>query len=200
MNEFEVSKEFLEENKSNLSQFISKSRKKSGPYSKKDKEKRREEIHRLHFEYGYSARQIANMMKINRNTVNSDLNYWYSKIVESKNIFDPETEIIIILERLEIQYIRLRKQYDRTNSQQEKNSIERLMLDVNSKIISTNHRLAESTMKVMDSATRRLNEWLEQDRSKMRYMTLSDRIRVSFEAHEKITRIINEDKKRGPDI
>ena len=92
MNEFEVSKEFLDEQKSNLRQFIPDKKSKKlkshgrGPYSKREKELRREEVYRLHFDYNFSARKIADMMKIQRNTINSDLTYIYSKIVESKNI------------------------------------------------------------------------------------------------------------------
>jgi len=182
--------------RTNLSQFEPKPHRR-GPYSKKDKEARRIDIHKLHFDYGYSARQIEEITKIRRNTINSDLNYWYSKIVENNNILDPEIAISISLERLEAQYTRLREQYDQADSQQEKNTLERLMLDVNSKVINTNHRLAESTIKTMDSATNRLNDWLEKDRSKIRYMTLFDKIRVSSKAHEKIKMIINEDQKKG---
>ncbi len=197
MNEFGVTAEFIEQNKQYLSQFEQSTTHRRGRYSKKDREARREEIHKLHFDYSYSARQIAGMMKIQRNTVNSDLNYWYSKIVESKNIIDPEIAIIIILERLEIQYTRLREQCDKTDSQQEKNAIERLILDVNSKIMYTNHRLAESTIKVRDTATKRLNEWLEEEKSKTRYVTSFDRIRVSINTQEEIAKIIHEDQKKG---
>lgn len=195
MSELDISQEFLEENKK-LCQPMPKSRR-QGRYSKKNKEARRNEVYRLQFDYGYSARKIADIMKVSRNTVNGDVSYWYSKFLESNKIFDPETVVVMTLERLEIQYTRLREQLDKTDSQQEKNTIERLMLDVNSKFINTNLRLAESTIKIMDSATRRLNHWLEDDRSKMRYMTLFDRIRVSEKAQEKIERIISEDQKKG---
>ena len=195
MSELDISQEFLEENKK-LCQPMPKSRR-QGRYSKKNKEARRNEVYRLQFDYGYSARKIADIMKVSRNTVNGDVSYWYSKFLESNKIFDPETVVVMTLERLEIQYTRLREQLDKTDSQQEKNTIERLMLDVNSKFINTNLRLAESTIKIMDSATRRLNHWLEDDRSKMRYMTLFDRIRVSEKAKEKIERIISEDQKKG---
>jgi len=54
--------------------------KKGGRYNKKDQEERRRKVHRLYFEYGYSARKISEMMKINRNTINADIKYWYSEI------------------------------------------------------------------------------------------------------------------------
>lgn len=196
MNEIEISEEFLEENRQNLRQFTPKSRRR-GPWSKRDKEARREKVYLLHFDYNFSARKIADMMKIQRNTVNSDLTYLYSKIVESKNIIDPATAIVITLERLDIQYERLRERYDKTDSHQDKNAVEHLMLNVNSRIMSINQRLAESTIKVMDDATERLNDWLKQDRSETRYMTFFDRLRVSATARDKIQKIINEDQKKG---
>ena len=54
--------------------------KKGGPYTKNEKMKRQNEVYRLHFELGYSAVKISDMMKINRNTINSDINYWYSSL------------------------------------------------------------------------------------------------------------------------
>lgn len=168
-----------------------------GPYSKRDKEARREEVYRLYFDCSYSARKIADMMKVNRNTVNVDISYWYSKFVEKANILDPATTIIATLERLEFQYERLRERYDKTDSNQEKNAIDRLMLDVNSKIIYTNHRLAESRIKIMNSTTEGINDWLKQERRETRFMTLFDRIRVSAESYEKIEEIISADKKKG---
>ena len=46
-----------------------------GPYTKDERTKRQNEVARLHFEYGYSAVKIAEMMKVNRNTINSDIKY-----------------------------------------------------------------------------------------------------------------------------
>jgi hypothetical protein len=76
----DVSSKFLGEN-----QKFSKSlkNKKGGPYNKADRHARRAEVYRLHFEFGYSAIRIADMMKINRNTINGDVSYWFDKI--SKN-------------------------------------------------------------------------------------------------------------------
>ena len=196
MDELNISEEFLEENKQNLRQFAPKSRRR-GPYSKIEKERRREEIYRLHFDYGYSARKIADLMKIERNTINADLNFVYANILENTNIIDPATTITLYLERLDIQYLRLRERYDKTGSNQEKNTIEKLMLDVNSRIISTNQRISESTVRVMDSATERLNEWLKDERSNTRYITMFDRFRVSIKAKEKIQQIIKADQKKG---
>ena len=56
----ECSSEFIEENK----QIKFENRKKGGRYSKEQKDKRLQEVYRLYFDYGYSARKIAELMKI----------------------------------------------------------------------------------------------------------------------------------------
>ncbi len=48
-------------------------RKKGGPYPKSEKRKRLEEVHRLHFDYCYSARKIAEFLNVNRGTINRDI-------------------------------------------------------------------------------------------------------------------------------
>jgi len=78
----QITSDFLDENEK-LCQTKPKS-KKGGPYSKEQKEKRRNEVYRLHFDYGYSARKIAELMKINRNTINGDIDHWYSRIIPKK--------------------------------------------------------------------------------------------------------------------
>ena len=50
-------------------------KKKGGPYTKDEQRKRRDEVYRLHFEYSYSARKIAEFLKINRSTINRDIMY-----------------------------------------------------------------------------------------------------------------------------
>ena len=80
-------------------------------------------------------------MKINRNTVNGDITYWYFEIGKSYDILNPEIAIIISFRRLEIQRLRLREQLDKTESFQEKSVLERLMYDIDSKILYTNHKL-----------------------------------------------------------
>ena len=56
--------------------------KKGGPYPKSEQRKRREEVFRLHFEYDYSARKIAEFLKINRGTINRDIMYWHADIAK----------------------------------------------------------------------------------------------------------------------
>jgi len=188
----EITSEFIKENQNNLSQFKPKSRRR-GPYSKDEKESRRSEVYRLHFEYGYSARKIANLMKVARNTINSDVDFWYSKIVISTDDFHPDYEVLLGIERLQVQRTRLREQLDKAESFQEKIAIERFLSDLDSKIMNTHLRLTDSNRRAFDFATKRLNEWLEQNNHKVRYLTLFDKISVSLRAVKQIDKIIEND-------
>lgn len=189
-----VSKEFIEENR--ISSVIKKCGKKGGPYTKDEKIKRQNEVYRLHFDYGYSARKIAELMKMSRSTVNSDLDYWYSKILQNGDVLYPEAAAKITLERLDIQRSRLREQLDKASSLQEKLAIERMMYEIDSKILNTYNRMADSMKRVVELSTQRVNEWLEKNNSKDRYMSFFDKISVSSDAQKKINSIIENDRKR----
>lgn len=87
----DIASEFIAQLDSQLCQTMPKS-KKGGPYPINQKQKRQNEVYKLHFEYGYSARKIAEMMMINRNTINGDLQYWYDAGTYSVTVsaFDDE--------------------------------------------------------------------------------------------------------------
>ena len=186
-----VTDEFLEQNSSYAEK---KPVKKGGPYSKNDKDKRMNEVYRLHFEYGYSARKIAEMMNVNRNTINGDIDYWFSRISKDVNLFDPSTMIVRGIARMEIQLTRLREQLDKVKNYSERMSIERLIYDINCKIMHTYERLTHSTYSVHKLATEWLNQYMEKNKKPERYLTWFDTISVSKKAQEKINRIIKEDK------
>ena len=189
----EIELNFLEENESNLSQFMPKSRKR-GPYSKQEKESRRNEVYRLHFDYGYSARKISELMKVNRNTINGDISYWYSKVTSNHNVFDPEIDILICLKRFEVQRTRLRIQTDTTTEFHDKIALERLILDIDSKILQVYQKLGESSKRIMDAVTTNLNHEMKNQKKDTRYMLLFDKITASKRAKEKIEQIIREDR------
>jgi len=189
----EITQEFIAENQNNLGQFMPKSHKR-GPYSKQELEKRRNEVYRLHFEYGYSARKIAELMSINRNTINGDINHWYSK-VEKSNDGQVESAIFTILERLDIQRSRIREYLDKTTDISEKITIEKMILDLDYKIIQINQKTSESTKRIMNYAIEFLNEHLKTQNQKDRYLTFGQKMAVSDSAIKKIDKIISEDKK-----
>jgi len=109
--------------------------KKGGPYTKQKQEKRRDEVFKLHFEYGYSAVQIANILNVNRNTINEDIKYWYSELYQDKDNFSRDW-LDKQFTRLEIQRARLRKELDEDISLKDRLQVERLITNVDLSICS----------------------------------------------------------------
>ena len=190
----QVSDEFLKQNSEYAK--IKKSTKKGGPYSKNEKAARRNEVYRLHFEYGYPARKIAELMNVNRNTINGDIDYWYSKIIKKEEINNPEYLIVLNLEGMKVQMTRLREQLEKAKNNSERISIERLIYDINSKIINTYQKLASSVARTHELATQWCNYAMKKNGKSEQYISYFDTISVSKKAQHRIKKIIDEDRKR----
>lgn len=188
----QVSKEFIEENQITLDQFSPKQRR-SGPYIASEKEARRNQVYKLNFDYGYSARKIARQLKVSRNTINLDIRYWYDQITKNFNIVDPSVAVAKQIERFEIQRTRLRTKLDKTRTTSEQISIERLILEIDNKITQIRIKIKESSTQVHKLATRWLNDKMKQMKNDDRYITFDDTIKVSDKSHDKINRILNQD-------
>ena len=185
-----VSSEFLKDNQTCCKTSSKPRKKKGGPYSKTDRQTRRDEVYRLHFDYGYSALKISELMKINRNTINGDIQHWYDKVV--RNWRDTSLDLMVTkhIERLELQRTRLREYLDKTESLQEKLAIERMILDVESKIGHTHLKLCDSIEQAHKLGTKWLNEWMKKNNYRNRYISYGDMMRVPSKSHEKIRSLI----------
>ncbi|MCA2004042.1 MAG: DUF4349 domain-containing protein [Candidatus Nitrosotenuis sp.] len=184
----QISTDFIEENYAKLCQ-----KKRGGPYTRKDKQTRRNEVYRLHFDYGYSARNISELMNINRNTINSDIDYWYSRIANIA--YQPEMTVFTIKERLENQRVRLRELLDSASTVSEKLAIEKMITDIDTKLANIHLRIVDAMWRVHENGINMLNEHLEDIKSNERFMLYYDRIKVSSKTHKKIEEIINKDRK-----
>ena len=191
---FQVTNEFIKQN--SKYKKIKKSRRKGGRYSVNDKAIRQDEVYRLHFEYGYSARRIADLMKVNRNTVNGDIDYWYSKILKHIDLFNPEYEVILKLKQMEIQRTRLRECLDKIKNNSEKIRIERLIYEIDSKEAYTYLKLTKTAFRIQKEIFEKVNKQMEEFGKPDRFLTLLDTISVSKKAHQRIRRIINVDRAR----
>jgi len=187
-----ITEEFILENKNHYPK-VNSQRRKGGPYSKQQRDKRREEVYRLCFEYGYTARKISELMKINRNTINGDVQYWYNKVVKNWNGLDPEFLVIRNIERLELQRTRLVENLHRTKIQQEKIPIERLAFDIESKILQIQLKMNASAEKAHTLATKWLNGWMKKNNLKDRYISYGDTVSVSGKTYEKIRRLLKDE-------
>ncbi|MCE2506240.1 MAG: hypothetical protein J4F36_07200 [Nitrosopumilaceae archaeon] len=188
----DVSSDFIESGKP----MNSTTKKKGGPYSKDEKIKRQNEVYRLHFEYGYSARKVAELMKINRNTINEDIFFWYDKIAASSEILNPENSILVSIQRFNVQRSRLRENLDKVENFQQKHAIERMIFDIDSKILNTQLKLESSVMRIHKLGIEHLNNWLKKNKKDERYITYFDIMSVSEKAKQRISKIIKEDRKK----
>lgn len=100
--------------------------KKGGPYTKKEQDDRRQEVFKLHFEKGYSAIKISEMLNVNRNTINEDIRYWYSELASELN-HDVTTWAIEQYHNFESQKNRLVEHLEKEESIQYKIALEKLI-------------------------------------------------------------------------
>jgi len=109
-------------------------KKSGGPYNENDRNHRRQEVYRLHFELGISALKIAEMMEVNRNTINSDIRFWYSTLEDEWKKISIKQWIMKQINRLEDQRSRLLEELEKQESASQKISIERLLLEIETRI------------------------------------------------------------------
>lgn len=129
---------------------------KGGPYTKDEQRKRLDEVYRLHFEYGYSARKIADFLKVNRSTINRDVMQWYANIATKWRHKEPAFFVINHIERMEVQRTRIRKQLDASKTFQEKMLLEKFILDIDMKIGNLQMKLVQSRTNIKQYAEDKL--------------------------------------------
>ena len=124
----------LEQNLVNSQSVFKSKNKKGGPYSKKDRNLRIDQVCKLHFEYGYSAKKISELMEVNRNTVNDDIKQLYSTLESNWEKSSSSSLLQSHIASIVAQKSRLREELDNTEKISEKLAIEKIILQVESKI------------------------------------------------------------------
>lgn len=195
----QITPDFLEENEK-LCQTMpkSESKKEGGPYPKSQKITRRNEVFKLHFEYGYSARKIADVMKINRNTINSDITYWYSHLKKQDDSITVDDWLNKLLYRLETQRSRLMEKLDRTTGFTNLMILEKMIFEIDIKLTQIMIKLQTTNQTQYDNTIKLFNDWLEQHGYKERYVLWGQTLRVTYNTSEKIKKIIRSDKYQKP--
>ena len=164
--------------------------KKGGPYTKKEQEERRSEVFRLHFEYGYSARKISQLMNINRNTINRDVSFCYAKLRNDYHKDDFNDWLNKQLFRLELQRARFRQELDYEITLQEKLQVEKMILEIDSKITNLILKLKNSYHEDIELAVEYINKWMKKTGSEFRYMSHGSLHRLSEKSRDKICKIL----------
>lgn len=108
--------------------------KRGGPYTKQEQEQRRVKVYELYFEKGDSALKIAETLGVNRNTVNSDIKYWYTQIIAQIGGQNVGAIVLKEIERLEIQRKRLLEQLEKQTDFASKVALEKMIFEIDSRI------------------------------------------------------------------
>jgi len=182
----QVSEEFVEANK-NLCKPMQRS---SAPYSKKDRFARRQEVYRLHFDLGYPAVKIAELMKINRNTINNDIKNWYFKLAKEWDSYDIRACIVKQMNRLESQRSRFKEELENQKDLESKILVERLILEIDEKISKIMLTMVKTTQSINDFAINQINTWMGQSKLDYRFVGRWSVEMVPKKKYEKIIEIL----------
>jgi hypothetical protein len=195
--DFEINKEFIEENKKinpNLVRHGQNHKQKFAPFTKSQRRKRRMEVYKLHFEHGVPATRIAELMKVDRNTINNDLKILYRKAL---NDYDPDD--MSLDDILQKQFLRLETQRDRlclylcdAKDINNKIAIERLIADIDFKLIGAIERVNHSTRRFWDEIINRVNKIADIEKLDVRYSSLYELHKISIDSRKSLNKLKEE--------
>ncbi len=170
-----------------------KFQKNGGPYSISDRHKRRNEVFRLHFEQGYSATKIADMMKVNRHTISSDIQYGYEKLKKIWTKYDLESIGIRQFQRHENQRLRLEARLEVTDSDRDRIAYEKLIFDIDREIPNLFHKITNTQDMLYYHITKQMNILSEKNNLGMGFVCMHDMFRVSPETAKEVEKLLEED-------
>lgn len=140
--------------------------KKGGPYPKLEQDKRRMAVFNFHFEKGYSAVKIAEMLGVNRNTVNEDIKYLYAQTREEIQEHTLETWALKQYQRMEIQRNRLLGAIEEHPSFQVAITLEKMLADLDKRInefvlpLIKKHEYEEERNEITEDIIKEIVEYL----------------------------------------
>jgi len=109
--------------------------KKGGPYTKKEQEERKIQVHHLHFEENKSAVKISELLNVNRNTINDDIRYWYLQLANEIKAQDLTAKMTKQIQRMEIQRDRLLDELEETESFDDKIKLEKFISEIDNRLV-----------------------------------------------------------------
>jgi hypothetical protein len=162
-----------------------KPRHKNSPFTRIQRKERRDEVYRLHFDNGMPATRIAELIKVDRNTINNDLKILYKKAMKDYNSdmsFDDIIEKQLL--RLETQRDRLLLDLCDVKDINTKITIERLIADIDFKVIGLMERLNQNLAQHWDAVVEHVNKIAEKEKLKIRYTNLFELYRISIDTRQ----------------
>jgi hypothetical protein len=147
-------------------------------------------VYRLHFDNGIPATRIAELIKVDRNTINNDLKILYNRAIREYN---PDLTFDDIIEK---QLLRLETQRDRlclylcdakdTNS---KLTIERLITDIDFKVIGVIEKMDQNIVQHWNAVMEQVNKIAEKEKLKTRFTSLFELYRISIDTRQDLDKL-----------
>ena len=178
----------------NLVKHRQNSRHKFAPFTKSQRRKRRTEVYKLHFEHGMPATRIAEIMNVDRNTINNDLKFLYQK---SLNDYNPDN--MSLDDIVEKQLLRLETQRDRlglylcdVKDVNTKIAIERLVADIDFKLIGAIEKVNHNSSRFWDELLKGINKVAEIKKLDVRYTSLFELRKISIDSRKSLNELREE--------
>jgi hypothetical protein len=203
--DFEINQEFIEENKNiipNLVRHGQNRKHKFAPFTKSQRRKRRMEVYKLHFEHGMPATRIAELMKVDRNTINNDLKILYRGALNDYNLDDMNLDDIVQkqLLKLETQRDRLSLYLSDAKDINSKIAIERRIADIDFKLIGAIEKVRHNSGRFWDEIIKKVNKIAEDNKMDIRYTSVYELRQISTDSRKSLNKLKQEvlnEKKRN---
>jgi len=121
--------------------------KKGGRYTKKEQEERKIQVYHLHFEENKSANKIAELLNVNRNTINEDIRYWHLQLANEMKAQDLTAKMTKQIQRMEIQRDRLLENLDEAEEINDKIKLEKFISDIDNRLAQLFSKMISSGIK-----------------------------------------------------
>lgn len=180
---------FITENQK-LAQTIQFSKRKGGRYTKAERQKRRAEVFRLHFELSYSAEKVAQMMNVNRHTIQDDIRYWYTQLAKEWNEPSFEGWLQKQVNRLEHQRQRLLGYLNSTDDMEKKLSIERQLFDVDNRLAQIASNAYTNNISNWQTVSKIVNDFAKKQGMKERWLSPFVLVNTTSDKFERINKIL----------
>jgi hypothetical protein len=195
--DFEINQEFIEENKNiipNLVRHGQNRKHKFAPFTMSQRRKRRMEVYKLHFEHGVPATRIAELMKVDRNTINNDLKILYRRALNDYNLDDMNLDDIVQkqLLKLETQRDRLCLYLSDAKDINSKIAIERRISDIDFKLIGAIEKVRHNSGRFWDEIIKKVNEIAEHNKLDIRYTSIFELGEISKDSRKSLNKLKEE--------
>lgn len=184
-----VSEAFIEQNKK---VNLVRPRQKFAPWTKGQRRKRRQEVFRLHFSEGMTALAIAELMKVDRNTINQDINWLYSKMAADIEGKEFDGYFAKQLVRLETQRSRITSYLSEANDLEKKLAVERQLAEMDFRLAAMMEKFKENTFAFWDEVAKKINELAESQGLDGRYTTVYELQKIPVAKRRMIDRAFEE--------